>query len=151
MALTDRQNAFCKRIHLLLSLSSSVSIDERVYLEIACDELKAGRNFKKVINDLNLRYKELESWQTGGLTTGSKKLRDDLIEAYGEPVRAIDNWKESDPDYIFSQRAWIKRGEENPYRRLTFSDVFSFACGCIVPLLIILAILFILYKLGVLN
>ncbi|GAB2026271.1 hypothetical protein [Lactovum odontotermitis] len=112
--------------------------------------LESGGDFKKVINELNLRYKELESWQPGGLTPESKKLRDDLVSAYGEPEGVINNWAESDPDYIFGQRVWVKRGE-NPYERFKFSDSFRFACECMVPLLGVLAILFILYKLGVLN
>ncbi|WP_460022121.1 hypothetical protein [Lactovum odontotermitis] len=63
--------------------------------------MKSGDDFKKVINNLNLRYKELESWQPGGLTLESRKLRDDLVEIYGEPNGTINNWAESDPDLIF--------------------------------------------------
>ncbi|GAB2026270.1 hypothetical protein [Lactovum odontotermitis] len=151
MALTDRQNAFYKRIHALLSLSSSVSLEERGYLGVAYDELQKGRDFKKVINDLNLRYKELESWSSDGtsLTPGSRKLRDDLVRVYGEPKGMIDNWKESDSEYVFRQRAWVKRGE-SPFKTLKVSEAFNFMILFLLLILITAAILFLFHYLGLL-
>ncbi|GAB2026267.1 hypothetical protein [Lactovum odontotermitis] len=148
MTLTARQNTFYERITRLLELSSSVNVLERDYLTAAYDGLKSGDDFKKVINNLNLRYKELESWQPGGLTQESRKLRDDLVEIYGEPQGTINNWAESDPDYIFAGKVWIKRGE-NPYKPVRFSDGLNFMAWLVISILVLFAILFLLYELKI--
>lgn len=66
---------------------------------ITSEEIK----FSVVINSLNLVLKDLENKETN-LSSGVKKLSDDLVEAYGEP-----NYD------------WLsKQGEGNAYKILLF-------------------------------
>ncbi|AYG01126.1 hypothetical protein [Lactococcus allomyrinae] len=112
--LTDRQNKFYLEIQNLGSHLDEGP--ERTYLWQAWDDIRTGQDFKRTINQLCLNLRELEKYPAG-LTQETKKLFEQLVSTYGEPVGELNksifskNWGvvNSNPDAVFVGRGWTSR------------------------------------------
>lgn len=97
---TDRQNKIYLELkHLLTSLQSTATPNEKAYLQEAKASIDEGKDFNRSINALNWNLKKVKARQEG-LSSMVNDFYEKTISYYGEPRQDPQyiHWTDINPD-----------------------------------------------------